>query len=209
MQAKIQTALPVVVVSYDAVKQKVSLQPTVKGFIKQEDGSQKAVDYPVLQDVPVKFASGGGMTFTHPISPGDEGTVIFSSRAPDSFQQSGGVQVPADASMHGLSGGRFIPGGKSDPKVISSVSTTAAELRSDDGKTKISLSGAGGVGISTDKAVGIAAANGVSITGGPGNVSFTGTLIVSGEIELNGIKLSTHKHTGVQPGSGNSTGPTN
>ena len=45
--------------------------------------------------------------------------------------------------------------------------------------------------------------------GGAGDINFTGTLIVTGEIRLNGINLSTHKHTGVQTGSDTSTGPTN
>jgi len=207
--AGVWTSAPGRVVSYDAAKQRVSVQLTVKGFVKQEDGTQKAVDIPVLQDVPVQFPSGGGQTMTFPVKPGDEVLMHFTSRSPASWQQSGGDQVPTDSRMNNLSNGFAVLGFKSDPKALANVSTSATEVRSDDGNTKISLSGAGGVGITTDKTVGISAANGVTMTGGAGDITFTGTLKVIGEIDLNGIHLSSHKHTGVQPGGGTSTGPTN
>lgn len=211
--SRMWTSAPARVLSFDpggaGKAPTVSLQITTKGFIKQPDGTQKAVDLPVLQSVPVHFPSGGGMNITFPIAVGDEGMVTFTSRSPDSWQQSGGDQQPPDAAMHSLSNGYFQPGLRANPRAIPNISTTQTEIRSDDGNTKASFSGAGGIGLSTDQQVNIAAANGVSITGGAGNVTFTGTMIVVGEIILNGIHLSTHKHTGVVPGGGNSTGPTN
>lgn len=207
--SRMWTSAPGRVVSYNAQKQTASIQITVKSFVKQPDGSQKAVDLPILEEVPVQFPGAGGQTMTFPVKPGDECVVMFMSRAADAQQQSGGDQQPPDASMHSLSHPRAMLGFRSNPRALQNVSTDATEVRSDDGNTKISLSGDGGVGISTDKTVGINAANGVNITGGAGNVNFTGTLKVTGEIELNGIKLSLHKHTGVQPGGGTSAGPTN
>lgn len=203
------TSAPGRVVSYNAAKQTASIQVTVKSFVKQPDGSQKAVDLPILEEVPVQFPGAGGQTMTFPVKAGDECVIMFMSRASDAQQQSGGDQQPSDASTHGLSHPRAMLGFRSNPRALQNVSTDATEVRSDDGNTKISLSGAGGIGISTDKSVGISAASGVSITGGAGNVSFTGTLIVTGEIILNGIHLSTHKHTGVQSGGDTSAGPTN
>lgn len=207
------TSAPARVLSFDpggnGKGPSVNLQITTKGFVKQPDGTQKAVDLPVLQSVPVHYPSGGGMNITFPISVGDEGMVTFTSRSSDTWQQSGGDQQPTDASTHSLSNGYFQPGLRSNPRAIPNISTTQTEIRSDDGNTKIGMSGAGGVSVNTDKSVGITAANGVNISGGAGNVNFTGTLKVTGEIELNGTKLSLHKHTGVQPGSGTSAGPTN
>lgn len=197
------------IVSYDADKQTASIQLTVKSFVKDENGKRKAVDIPILQDVPVQFPGSGGQTMTFPVAAGDEVMVIFLSRASDAQQQSGGDQNPTDASVNSLSHPRAMLGFKSDPRKLSNVSTTATELRSDDGMTKISLSGAGGVGVATDKSVTVSAAAGVTMSGGAGNINFTGNLIVTGEITLNGINLSTHKHTGVTPGGGTSTGPTN
>jgi phage baseplate assembly protein V len=111
--------------------------------------------------------------------------------------------------MHSLSGGFAQLGYRSNPgaaKVTGGASDTGAELRSEDGLTKMSMSGAGGVSVTTDKSVAIAATGGTSMTG---NMDITGTLTVTGEIVLNGISLSTHKHTGVTPGGGTSAGPTN
>lgn len=197
------------IVSYDADKQTASIQLTVKSFVKDETGKRKAVDIPILQDVPVQFPGSGGQTMTFPVAAGDEVMVNFLSRASDAQQQSGGDQNPTDASVNSLSHPRAMLGFKSDPRKLSNVSTTATELRSDDGMTKISLSGAGGVGVATDKSVSIAAANGVAIGGGAGETAITGTVRITGELIVNDIVFSTHKHTGVQPGGGTSTGPTN
>lgn len=197
------------VVSFDAVKQTASIQLTVKSYFKQEDGTRKAVDVPILTDVPVQFPGAGGQTMTFPVKAGDEAMVNFMSRASDVQQQSGGDQQPSDASMGGLSHPRAMLGFRSNPRALTNVSTTATEVRSDDGNTKISLSGDGGVGISTDKQVGISAANGVSIGGGAGETAITGTVRITGELIVNNIVFSTHKHTDVQPGGGNSAGPTN
>ncbi|WP_051988466.1 Gp138 family membrane-puncturing spike protein [Bosea sp. UNC402CLCol] len=211
--SRIQTSAPARVLAFDpggaGKAPSVKLQIGIKSFVKQEDGSQKAIDLPVLQDVPVHYPGGGGMNITFPLKVGDEGMVNFTSRSPDTWQQSGGEQVPADASMHSLSNGYFTPGLKSNPNAIDGISTSSTEIRSDDGKTKISMSGAGGVGISTDKQVGISAANGVSIGGGAGETAITGTVRINGELIVNDIVFSTHKHSGVQPGGGNSAGPTN
>jgi hypothetical protein len=203
------TSAPGRVVSYNAQKQTASIQITVKSFVKQPDGSQKAVDLPILEEVPVQFPGAGGQTMTFPVKAGDETVVMFMSRASDAQQQSGGDQQPSDASTHGLSHPRAMLGFRSNPRALTNVSTTATEVRSDDGNTKISLSGEGGVGISTDKAVAVSAAQGVTMTGGAGDITFTGTLKVIGEIDLNGIHLSTHKHKDVQPGSSNSGTPVN
>lgn len=192
------------VVSYDAAKQTASVQLTVKSFVKGEDGKRKAVDVPVLQDVPVQFPGSGGQTMTFPVQTGDECMVMFLSRASDAQQQSGGDQNPTDASVNSLSHPRVMLGFKSDPKKLENVSTTETQIRSDDGNTKIGLSGEGGVSVSTDKAVAISAADGVTMDGGAGNINFTGTLIVTGDIVLNGISLKTHKHLGVTPGGGTS-----
>lgn len=197
------------IVSYDAAKQTASIQLTVKSFVKGEDGKRKAIDIPVLQDVPVQFPGSGGQTMTFPVKAGDEVMVNFMSRASDAQQQSGGDQNPTDASVNGLSHPRAILGFKSAPKALANVSTSATEIRSDDGNTKISLSGAGGVGVATDKSVSIAAAAGVSIGGGAGETAITGTVRIMGDLIVNDIVFSTHKHTGVQTGGGTSTGPTN
>lgn len=203
------TSMPARVVNYDAQKQTISAQPTIKAYVLQKDGTSKAVDYPVIPDIPVQFPGSGGQTMTFPVKAGDECLLNFCSRSQDSWQQSGGVQAPMDTGMNNLSNAFAMLGFRSNPRALTNVSTDATEVRSDDGNTKISLSGAGGVGISTDKNVGISAANGVSIGGGAGDTTITGTVRIIGELIVNDVVFSTHKHTGVQPGGGTSAGPTN
>lgn len=48
---------------------------------------------------------------------------------------------------------------------------------------------------------------GASIILGSGNITSTGTWTHTGTLTANGIGLTTHHHTGVQPGSGNSGTP--
>ena len=48
---------------------------------------------------------------------------------------------------------------------------------------------------------------GATIILGGGNITSTGTWTHTGSLSANGIGLTTHHHTGVQPGSGNSAEP--
>ncbi|KPH79312.1 Gp138 family membrane-puncturing spike protein [Bosea vaviloviae] len=210
-QSRNFTSMPARIISYDAAKQTVTAQPTVKAYVLQKDGSTKAENYPVIPDIPVQFPGGGGMLMTFPVKAGDECMLCFGSRSQDSWQQSGGDQAPIDSGMNNLSNAFAMLGFRSNPNAakVTDPSTTSTEIRSEDGNTKIGMSAAGGVSVATDKAVSIAAAAGVSMTGGAGGMTFTGTMNVTGDIVLNGISLKDHKHTGVVPGGGTSTGPTN
>lgn len=205
------TSLPAKVVSYDAAKQTIKAQIVVKAYQQMEDGSTKAVDYPLLEDVPVQFPGGGDQVMTFPVKEGDEVLISFASRAVDSWQQSGGDQAPQDAGMNNLSAGFAQLGFRSQPSAakLTDVSTSAVEMRSVDGNTRVSVSQAGGMSVSTNKAVSVQAAQGVTMSGGAGDINFSGTLKVVGEIELNGIKLSTHKHKDVMAGSANTGTPVN
>ncbi len=210
-KSQMVTSLPVKVVGYDPDKQTIKAQIMVKAYVQQEDGSTKAVDYPQLEDVPVQFPGGGDQVMTFPIKAGDEGLVSFSSRSVDSWQQSGGDQAPQDAGMNNLSSGFFQPGFRSEPsaKKLTDVSTSAVEMRSVDGNTRVSVSQAGGMSVATNKAVSVSAAQGVTMSGGAGGMDISGEIRVTGDIILNGISLKNHKHTGVTPGGGTSAGPTN
>lgn len=202
--SRLWTSAPGTVVpgSYDRQKQTVSVQLSVKGFLKKEDGTQSSVDLPVLTDVPVQFPSGGGVTMTFPIKGGEEVLVNFAARAPGAWQQSSGQQNATDAAMHSLSNGFAQLGYRSNPKALQDVDEDSVSIRSDDNNTKVSLNPGTGVSVSTNKTVTIAAAEGIALAGGTGNVSIDGDLIISG------ISFLAHVHTGVQPGGGLS-GPPN
>lgn len=137
--AMLWTALPGIVQSFDAEAMTCEVQPAIQGKQRDEDGSIKLVNLPLLLDCPVVFPHAGGCSMTFPIKPGDECLVVFACRAIDLWWQSGGVQPPAETRMHDLSDGFVIPGPYSQPKVISAVSTDYVELRSDDRQAYLAI----------------------------------------------------------------------
>lgn len=138
-QARVWTALPGIIQSFDPDALTCEVQPAIQGKRILEDGSVEAVNLPLLLDCPVVFPHAGGCSLTFPIAPGDECLVVFSARAIDFWWQQGGVQPPAETRMHDLSDGFVIPGPWSQAKKISNVSTEAVELRSDDRQAWVSI----------------------------------------------------------------------
>jgi hypothetical protein len=130
-QLKIWTSLPGILQSFDG--HNASVQPAIKGRIRSPNGIVSDVPLPLLINCPVLFPSGGGYSMTLPLAKGNEGVVFFSSRCIDGWWQSGGVQSQIELRMHHLSDGFFFPGVRSVPNALSGVSTTAAQLRSEDG----------------------------------------------------------------------------
>jgi hypothetical protein len=169
-------AIPGIVESFDAVNLTVVVQPAIQGVVESpgKNGAvvSKFVNLPLLVDVPVYFPRGGGCTLTFPIYPGggDECLVIFSSRCIDAWWQSGGVQPPYEPRMHSQSDGFALIGPFSQATKISNVSTTAVQLRSDDGSTYVELDPAGQI-------VNIVAPGGCNITAPLVNIQ--GALAVS------------------------------
>lgn len=138
-QSGIWTALPCIIVSFDAVAMTCVAQPTIQGNIRRPDGSFENVNMPLLLDVPVIFPNGGGFSLTFPIAAGDEALVVFSSRCIDSWWQLGDIHPQSELRMHDLSDGFAIVGPRSQPRVLSAVSTTSSQLRSDAGDVVIDI----------------------------------------------------------------------
>jgi hypothetical protein len=173
-QAKMWTALPGVIESFNAAAMTCVVQTTIqaKRTFPYPNTSVALVTLPLCLNCPCQFPSGGGVTLTFPVEEGDECLVVFASRAIDGWWQSGGVQPPVEARMHDLSDGFVLLGFRSQPRVISDISTVSAQLRSDDGSTVIDLN-------PTAKTVDITAPGGSTITA---NVTITGNLSVEGNI---------------------------
>ena len=137
-QAGMWTAMPGIIVSFDPAAQTCVVQPAIKGRQKSPDGSIASVDMPVLQDCPVAWQGGGGVTLTFPIQPGDECLVVFASRCIDAWWQLGDVQEQAEVRMHDLSDGFVLCGVRSQPRVFD-VDMTAAQLTTDDGQAFVEV----------------------------------------------------------------------
>ena len=213
LMARVWTALPATVVSYNAAAGTIVAQPTIQAVQQAQNGTLSNITLPVLPDVPVVFPSGGGCTLTFPIAPGDECLVVFASRAIDAWWQSGGVQPQIEPRMHDLSDGFAIFGPRSKPSVAPNASSSTTQLRSDDGATYIELN-------ATGQLVNVVAPGGVKITTptleitgalkvdqtvtASGNISSSGGDVLAGRTQLS---LINHLTTGVTTGGGVSGPP--
>lgn len=211
-QAQIWTALPGVVAAVNLAAQTLSVQPTVQGSVASPDGAKQLVNLPLLVDVPIVWPRAGGFALTFPIAAGDEVLVVFASRCIDSWWQSGGIGAPAEARMHDLSDGFAILAPTSQPKKLSGVSSTNVQLRDEAGTTYAEITPDGKARVVAATQIDVEAPT-VNITGDlnvTGEMNLVGQLTQSGgSMTIGGVVFGTHKHTGVQPGSGTSGGPTN
>lgn len=228
-QAGMWTAMPGIVQGYSAEQQTVSVEVSIKMQLQQPDGSWIWEAIKPLVDCPVVFPSGGGFTLTFPVKPGDECLVVFANRCIDAWWQSGGVQIQADLRMHDLSDGFALLSPRSQPRVLTpTASITGVELRSDTrtsfvrideddnvfvtAENNIAADAGGDVYASAGVDAAISAAGVVSVVAPTinisGNVNIIGNLVVSGTM-TNATKNvgSTHTHSGVQTGGGNTGAP--
>lgn len=195
--AGVWTALPAEVVSYDADAETVAVQPLLQGQITAPDGTVSSINLPVVNDVPVQFPGSGGFRLTFPINPGDECLLVFASRGIDAWHQLGGIQAPVAGRAHAMSDAFAILGFRSIPKTLTPpASTTAVQLRSDDGTSLVEIQPGGAI-----RAV---APAGMTVVG---NFHCTGTATADVDVVSGPISLKNHKTSLVQPGTGTSGVP--
>lgn len=220
----LRVSLPGIIESFDPIACTCTVQPALKGQTADELGNMKSAPLPLLVDVPVVFPRGGGCTITFPVKAGDECLVVFCDRCIDFWWQSGGVQETVDPRQHDLSDAFAIVGPQSQANVISNISSTTLQMRTDDGAAyieidpnshAINLVAPGGVNVTTplakfSQAVTISGlltwAGGMvgSIASGTA-AKITGAIQFLGTLTSNGKDISDqHTHNGVQTGSGNS-----
>ncbi|MFA9439393.1 Gp138 family membrane-puncturing spike protein [Uliginosibacterium sp. sgz301328] len=205
-RARLWTALPGIIQSFDAVAMTCTVQPALRENVRQEDGSTQSLQLPLLVDVPVVFPGGGSCTLTFPVKEGDECLVVFASRCIDAWWQQGGIQQQAEFRMHDLSDGFAFVGVRSQPRKFN-VSTEAVQLRKDDGSAFVQIDVATGGILATTPSDIIANAGTSARVVAPeifitGHVTINGDVDVNGEVTANGIPLSDHKHKDVVPGGG-------
>lgn len=213
-QANIWTTLPGIIEQVNS-NGTVVVQPAIKAQVRSPNGTMQWVALPLLLDCPVVYQRGGGCTFTFPIAKNDECLVSFSSRCIDAWWSSGGVQVQSELRMHDLSDGFATVGPFSQATLISNISTTTAQLRSNDGTTYVELDPAG-------KVVNVVAPGGMTITAptvtitgvidvqnqaGETNAStMNGSFAVTGDVVAGTISTTHHIHSD-SGGSGNGGPP--
>lgn len=191
LKASIWTSLPCTVTKVSG--RYADLQPAVKAQQRMPDGTVKAIDLPLLSNVPLHFPSGGGVSMTFPVKAGDEALVVFSARPVDAWEQSGGTQSQIDARTHDLSDGFAFVGFRSQPTGLNDISSSSTQIRSDDGSMVIDFNPGGSI----------------SMKNGGSNLTMTDGLVnIDGaDLVVNGISFLTHVHGGVVPGGADTTEP--
>ena len=200
--ANLWTAIPGIVLSYNAAQGTVSVQPSIQSLITAPDGTSTYQDVAPLTNIPVVFMGGGAFVATFPIQAGDEALIILADRCIDAWWQSGGVQGQAEPRMHDIHDGFALIGPRSLARSIPNLSTTTAQFRTLDGSAYYELA-PGGV-------ANIVAPGGLNIRGPvniAGDVNVTGTVEATEEGTFNSIPVSTHLHPGVQSGASDTGGP--
>lgn len=114
--------------------ERASAQPVLRSLLM----SGEEVLLPLVVDAPLYFPRGGGITMTFPVAVGDTCIILFAERALDYWLQYGGFQTP-EFRLHDISDGMIMVGVRPNPTQLTDVSTVAAEIRTDDGLTKISV----------------------------------------------------------------------
>ena len=135
--ADVHTAIPGIVVEYDAATQKAKIQPAIKR--KYLDGG--LVSLPQLTNVPVVMPRAGKAIVHLLVKKDDVVLVVFSERSVDKWLSQGGVVDPLDARRHDLSDAFAIPGGYpfSDPATVSDPD--ALTVRNDQAEMKVLAGG--------------------------------------------------------------------
>jgi phage baseplate assembly protein gpV len=105
------------------------------------------------------------------------------------------VQERADGRVLDLSDAFVIPGPQSQVKKISGISTSAAQLRTDDGAAFVEVAAGGAITITSSQ---------ITLNG---PVQVNGTITSTGDQTASGISQINHTHGGVQSGGSNTGKP--
>jgi len=189
MRSGLWTAMPGIIQSFSASAVTATVQMAIKGIVQDQAGKSQFVNLPLLVDVPVFFPRGGNCTLTFPVAKNDECLVVFASRCVDGWFQSGGIQAPLQPRMHSMSDGFALVGFFSQATKISGISTSTAQLRSNDGSTYVEVNPSGQI-------VNVVAPGGMTVT--------TPTFTVTGVINVQNVNGATN--AGTITGSLNATG---
>lgn len=160
------TCMPAIVNSWDSLDMTVSAQISVMTQTRDNvTGVWSDVTISVLVKLPVIFQNGGGLSLTFPIAQGDECVIKFADRCFDNWWLAGGVQSQAEFRIHDIHDGFAEVGPRSQPRVIPAISSTAAELRTDDGTAAVA--------VGLDHSIRLTAPGGLAIFGVPPVASAT------------------------------------
>lgn len=133
----LHVSLPGRIVSYEQQTQKAKVQPE----IKREYADGRALELPVLTDVPVVWPRAGKAYLHFPLKAGDQVTILFNERSLDEWKEKGGSIQVKERRKHSLSDAVCMPGGYPFNNVFVPENNTDAFLVNDKGQYRITPAG--------------------------------------------------------------------
>lgn len=186
IMSQLRVAIPGIIVSFDATRQVVSVQPSINEVIRN-NGIPQTLSLPQLDDIPIVIPRAGGYSLTMPIQKGDECLIVFADMCIDAWWQSGGTNNnQIDRRRHDLSDGFALVGIWNQTRVLEDYSTTSSQLRNDDGTIVIDISDTNGITVISSEGVTVNATGSgdVEINTNTGNVEINTD---GGNIELTAV----------------------
>jgi hypothetical protein len=123
----LRVGLPGRIDRFDAANQLADVTPLLQETTFDETGAEVVESLPVLTNVPVQFAGGGGYAVTFPVASGDPCWLTFADRSIDEWIERGGVVDPVDLRRHDFA----------DPVAILGVRSKADKLTEFDGSRAV------------------------------------------------------------------------
>ncbi len=187
----------------------VSVRPMVEGFT----GGGDLIPNSVIHGVPVWRLQRGASAVIMPPVEGDIGLIAICDRDITAVKKTKQSALPGSNRTHSYSDAIYLGGVlNAEPSQYVKFANDGIDIVS---PLVVQVNG-NTVVVNADDKISLNApiieANGQLTQGSGsfgGNAIFGGTITATGEVTGNGIHLSTHKHGGVQTGSGNTGTPTN
>jgi hypothetical protein len=129
LMKSVSTSIPGHILAFDPDTQLAQVQI---GIVQRNIKKQEFTPAPIIE-VPVYFCGGVNFSIEYEINHGDEGFILFSQRCIDGWMNTGGVAKNPIDRFHDLSDAAFLPGFRSQPKVLPSFENNGIRLRNDDG----------------------------------------------------------------------------
>jgi hypothetical protein len=108
--ADVHVSMPGEIVSYSASTQTATVRPCLKRVVFSEEDDQVEEELPPIQNVPVSWPGGSGLTIHGVLASGDTGDLVFSTNSHNEWQATGRVSAPGDLKPHNLGSAKFYPG---------------------------------------------------------------------------------------------------
>ncbi len=195
------TVLPAIIESYNVATKRAK----VKIALTQMSTAGKAIEYPIIADVPVIFLACSEYIIQFPLKSGDNVLIVFSQRGLDKFKVTYKQEQPSLHGFFSMADAIAIPGFGTLSNNI--ADPDALNIQTTNGQTYMTLKNDIITINATNVIINATTTTINSNVNVVGNVDVTGTLNTD-VLKIDDIELpSDHKHGGVQIGTGETGTP--